>query len=360
MKKRIILQLKKIDRSLRRLNLTLEYNKEVKHIYKNTSAVMDFNHPSINEAKKYWRKYNIRLNPKWNAFCASLNNIHSSKYIPENIFFNYVMPLLNNFSLCPAYNDKNIFDVFMQDIKMPKTIIRCMHGNLHDADYNLLIVKNHSKILPVREIDCFIKPAIDSGSGKNIRKGKIKDGKIYIDGKLQDINELIFFYAGEFIIQECLHQSSILSDIYPYSINCIRSMSLRYQDEIIIMSNLLKFGNNKNFIDNTGAGGVVCGINKHGNLTEFGYDSKFNKIFAHPLTRKPFKNIALPDFCDLERTIVQCHERLPHFNLVGWDFGVDEFNKYVMIEHNLLYPGLNYHQVFNGPIFEKYLEEIII
>ncbi|MCJ7773004.1 MAG: hypothetical protein MUP22_07715 [Desulfobacterales bacterium] len=221
MKNIIILELKKIDRFLRRLNLTLEYNKEVRRIYKNTSAVMDFNHPSIKEAKKYWRKYNIRLNPKWNAFCASLNNIHGSKYIPENIFFNYVMPLLNNFSLRPAYN-------------------------------------------------------------------------------------------------------------------------------------------NKNYIDNTEAGGVVCGIDKHGNVTEFCYDSKFNKIFAHSFTLKPFKNIALPNFCDLEKIIVQCHERLPHFNLVGWDFGVDEFNEYFEIEHSLLYPGLNYHQVFNGPIFEKYLDEIFI
>lgn len=360
MKKRIILELKKIDRSLRRLNLTLEYNKEVKHIYENTSAVLDLNHPSINEAKKYWRKYNIRLNPKWNAFCLSLNNIYSSKYIPENIFFNYIMPSLNNFRLAPAYNDKNMYDIFMQGIKMPKTILRCMHGNLHDADYNLLNIKNYSTSLPDKEVDCFLKPTIDSGSGKNIRKCKIKDGEIYIDGSLQDINELKCSYTGEFIIQEGIDQSLILSDIYPYSINCIRSMSLRYKDKIIIMSNLLKFGNNKNYIDNTGAGGVVCGIDHHGNVPKFGYDNKFNKIFEHPFTRRQFKNIVLPNFCNLEKIIVQCHELLPHFNLVGWDFGVDKFNNYVMIEHNLLYPGLNYHQVINGPIFEKYLDEILI
>jgi hypothetical protein len=358
LKKRIIQELKKIYRSLRRWNLTLECNKQENIIYKSTFAVLDLNHPSINEAKKYWQKYNIRLNPKWNAFCASLNNIHSSKYIPENIFFNYIMPSLNNNDLARAYNDKNMYDIFMQGIKMPKTVLRCMHGNLYDADYNLLNIKNYSESLPDNETDYFIKPTIDSGSGKNIRKCKIRNGEIYIDGNLQDINELKSSYAGEFIIQENIGQSLILSDIYSYSVNCIRSMSLRYKDKIIIMSNLLKFGNNKNYVDNTGTGGVVCGVDHRGNVTEFAYDNKFNKIFEHPFTRKSFKNIVLPNYCNLEKIIVSCHEKLSHFNLVGWDFGLDNLNQYVLIEYNLLGPGLNYHQVVNGPIFEKYLDEI--
>jgi hypothetical protein len=359
LKKIIILAYKKIDRYLRRWNSILEYNKQVNLIYKSTSVVLDLNHPSINEARKYWRKYNIRLNPKWHAFCASLNNIHSSKYIPENIFFNYITPSLNNNNMAWAYNDKNMYDVFMQGITMPKTVLRCMHGNLHDADYNLLDIGNYSNSLPDKEVDCFIKPTIDSGSGKNIKKCKIRDGKIFIDEILQDINKLRSSYKGEFIIQEGMDQSLILSDIYPYSVNCIRSLSLRYENKIVVLSNLLKFGNNRHYVDNTGTGGVVCGVDKDGHVTEFGYDDKFNKILEHPFTRKPFKNITLPKFSDLETIVRQCHKRLPHFDLVAWDFGVDKFNKYVLIEYNLLFPGLNYHQVINGPIFEKYLDGIM-
>jgi hypothetical protein len=359
LKKRIILAYKKIDRFLRRWNTKLKCNKEENLVYKNTSAVVDLNNPSINEARKYWRKYNIRLNPKWHAFCASLNNIHSSKYIPEDIFFNHIMPSLNNNNLTRAYSDKNMYDVFMQGITMPKTVLRCMHGSLHDADYNLLNIENYSKSLPDKEVGCFIKPTIDSGQGKNIKKCKIRDGKIFVDEVLQDINKLKSSYAGDFIIQEGIDQPLILSNIYPYSVNSIRSMSLRYESNIIVMSNLLKFGGNKNYVDNTGVGGVVCGVDGNGNVVEFGYDNKFNKLFEHPFTCKPFKNIVLPDICDLEKTIIKCHERLPHFDLVAWDFGVDKFNKYVLIEYNLSSPGLNCHQVINGPIFEKYLDGIM-
>lgn len=354
----IILSPKKIYRSLRRWKRTLECKKRVNTIYKNASAVLDFNHPSINEAKKYWQKYNIRLNPKWNAFCASLNNIHSSKYIPENIFFNYIMPSLNNHNLARAYSDKNMYDVFMQGIKMPKTILRCMHGNLYDADYNLLDIKNYSNSLPHKEVECFIKPTIDSGLGKNIKKCKIKDGKIFAAEVALDINNLKSTYNGDFIIQEGMDQLSILSDIYPYSINHLRSISLRYENKIVVLSNHLNFGNNQNYISNTWDG-VVCGIDKNGNGAEFGYDEKFNKIFEHPFTHKRFKNIAFQNFSELEKIIIQCHKRLLHFNLVAWDFGVNNLNQYILIEYNLFFPVLNDHQVIDGPIFEKYLDGIM-
>ena len=360
MKKRIILELKKIDRSLRRWNTTLERNKEVKRIYKSTSAVLDLKHPSINEAKKYWRKYNIRLNPKWNAFCASLNTIHSSKYIPENIFINYIMPSLNNLNLARAYADKNMFDFIMQGIKMPKTVLRCMHGKLYNTDYNLLNIGDCPKSLSDKESNCFIKPSIYSGEGKNIKKCKIRDGKIFIDDILQNINKLISLYKGDFIIQEGINQSSILSDIYPHSVNFIRSISLRYEDKIVILpTHQLNFANNRNYAFYTVKGAVSCGVDQDGNMNDFGYDHKFNKIFEHPLTRKPFRNIALPNFLDLEKIIVQGHKRLPHFNLVAWDFGLDNLNQYVMIEYNLLIPAINDHQVIDGPIFEKYLDGIL-
>ncbi len=301
MKKRIILAYKKIDRFLRRWNATLACNKEVNLAYKNTSTVPDLNHPSIKEAKIYWRKYNIKLNPKWHAFYASLNDIHSSRYIPQNIFYNYIMPSLNNNYLAEAYNDKNMYDVFMKGIKMPKTMLRCMHGKFHDADYNLINSSNYSYILPDKEIDCFIKPSIYSCGGRNIRKCKIRDGKIFIDEVLQDINKLKSLYKRDFIIQEGINQSSILSDIYPYSLNTIRSLSLRYEDKIVIVSNELNFGNNQNYVSNTSAGGVFCGVDKNGNVAKFGYDNNFKRIFEHPFTHRPLKNISLPDIGDLEK-----------------------------------------------------------
>jgi hypothetical protein len=358
--------LKRIDHALTRWNRRVinwyriqHCDRAINSIIKSTSIVLDLNHPSVNEAKNYWRKYNIKLNPKWHTFFASLNNKYSSKYIPEDIFFNYIIPLLNNVDLADAYVDKNSYDVFMKGIRMPKTVLRCMHGNLYNDSYALLTHENYINSLPSEEVECFIKPALDSGQGKNIKKGKISNRKVFIDDISQDINNLVSSYQGEFIIQEGIKQSVTLSDIYPYSVNSIRPMSLRHKDKIEVLSSELKFGSNKNYVSNTKAGGVMCGVDENGNLTDFGYDKKYNKMFEHPFTHKPFKNITIPNFSELKKLIVQCHARLPHFNLIAWDFGLDNNNHYTLIEYNLLLPGLNPHQVFHGPIFEKYLDEIL-
>ena len=358
--------LKKISHSLSRWSraaikgyLTRSCDRNLNSIMKNGSIVLDLHHPSANEAKKYWGKYNIKLNSRWHLFYAFLNNTHSSKYIPEDIFYHYIIPSLNNLDLAQAYTDKNSYDIFMKGMRMPKTVLRCMHGNLYDESYTLLTNENYIQRLPPEEAECFIKPALDSGRGKNIKKCSIRNGKILIDDIVQDINNLITLYQGEFIIQEGIEQSLILSDIYPYSANSIRPLSLRHKDKILVLSWLLRFGNNKNYVSNTGAGGVTCGLDENGNLTEFGYDKKFNKMFEHPFTHKPFKNITLPNFSELKKMINQCHERLPHFNFVAWDFGLDNNNNYTLIEYNILLPGLNPHQVFHGPIFEKYLDEIL-
>ena len=187
----------------------------------------------------------------------------------------------------------------------------------------------------------------------------MSNGKIVINDIVQDINKLISFYQGEFIIQEGIEQATVLSDIYPYSVNSIRPLSLRHKGTIGVLSHLLLFGGNKNYVSNTGVGGVVCGIDERGTLTEFAFDKKFNKMFEHPLTHKRFKNITLPNFSELKKLIIQCHERLPHFNFIAWDFALDKSNHYTLIEYNLLLPGLHTHQVFFGPIFEKYLDEIL-
>ena len=101
--------LKRIDHSLTRWNMTVKRwlwikrcDRAINSILKSTSIVLDLNHPPVNEAKNYWRKYNIKLNPKWHTFYAFLNNKYSSKYIPEDIFFNYRSPSLNNNDLDSA------------------------------------------------------------------------------------------------------------------------------------------------------------------------------------------------------------------------------------------------------------------
>lgn len=69
------------------------------------------------------------------------------------------------------------------------------------------------------------------------------NGKIFIDDIVQNINNLISPYQGEFIIRKSMDQSVTLSDIYPNSVNTIRPISLRHKGKKVALSYQLLFGN---------------------------------------------------------------------------------------------------------------------
>ena len=64
----------------------------------------------------------------------------------------------------------------------------------------------------------------------------------------------------------------------------------------------------------------------------------------------------LPSIPEVLSTVKELHKRLPYFNLVGWDFGIDKEGRPVMIEWNRA-PDLS--QTAHGPAFGEMTEEIV-
>ena len=53
------------------------------------------------------------------------------------------------------------------------------------------------------------------------------------------------------------------------------------------------------------------------------------------------------------------HAQMPRFRLVSWDFAIDPDGEPVLIEANLHYGELDFHQINNGPIFGEDTEKIL-
>ena len=70
-------------------------------------------------------------------------------------------------------------------------------------------------------------------------------------------------------------------------------------------------------------------------------------------TLKGFKIPAFPEVVELAKEL---HTRLPYFNLIGWDFGIDKTGHPILIEWNRC-PDLS--QTAHGPAFGDMTEEII-
>lgn len=58
----------------------------------------------------------------------------------------------------------------------------------------------------------------------------------------------------------------------------------------------------------------------------------------------------VPGFFEAKRRVLEIHRRFPHFQLVGWDLGIDQNSKPWLYEWNADHPGIIFHQACFGPV----------
>jgi len=346
--------------SLRKWKISFILHREINHILRLNRNKYSFrlDLDLEREIRRLWSGYNKKIHTKWHIFYISINGIKDHRYIPEDIFYNEIESKLNNMDLQAGYDDKNMYSRLFPRVKMPETLIRNIHGRYLDDVYNALDKTNAIKRLNMSRGFYFIKPAIGTCGGTNVSKILLEDGKIYLDEHLVSFHELETRYKQDFIIQKAIQQSKKTGCVYPLSLNTIRIITLRLNNQIEYLSAYFRMGNNGACIDNVCYQGIACGINPDGRLTDTGTDRYYNTIENHPVTNMTFNKICLP-LDNLEAFVKQLHEKLLHFDLISWDVALDEDNTPLLIEMNLKGQGLNYHQIFNGPLFGPYTEEVL-
>jgi len=312
----------------------------------------------IDEINRYWDQYGEKIDLMWHKAYIATTNIKDVKFIPENIFYKKIEPTLNKTSLSRAYSDKNIYDKLFKKFKMPGTIIRNIHGDFYDKNYNKIdlntaisIVLNklrvHKRVV--------IKPSIETGGGKGVA---ILDENDDIDGDF--ISDLLFKYGQDFIIQNYLKQHIFMKKIHSNSLNTIRIMTLRLNGNIYILSSIIRMGNNGSLVDNASAGGLTCGINHEGKLNDFATDHlKYQKYESHPFSDFIFKDSYVPNIDNVFKLTKKAHRELLHFDIVSWDLAIEETGNPYLIEVNLRFQDINFHQRNNGPLLDKYTNKVL-
>lgn len=67
----------------------------------------------------------------------------------------------------------------------------------------------------------------------------------------------------------------------------------------------------------------------------------------------------VPGFFEAKRRVLEIHRRFPHFQLIGWDLGIDQDSKPWVYEWNADHPGIIFHQACFGPVlFESGLRTV--
>ena len=231
--------------------------------------------------------------------------------------------------------DKFYFNIFLERFGIPTPPLYCYikdHQMLYcDARFEIDAKQNVNqqlKQLFSYDMDAFCKPS--SGQlGNGIFVLKVEDSKVFVDGKLFDIEKLIeILLSANYLIQKRIYQHPIMNTLCDSTINSIRMQTVMTKDgKVIPFGAGLRMGRKGSSVDNWAKGGVFVGIDmEKGTLMEMGFlKPKYGtSTKEHPDTHIVFKDFEIPYYKEAERMAVELHKRLYRCHSVGWDIGITE------------------------------------
>ncbi len=234
---------------------------------------------------------------------------------------------LNDEKYSYIFDEKNVFDKKFKDF-MGREII-----DLADIGY-----PEFEKFVEGKE-DFFAKPYIGE-SGKGIEKIHVADYQ-----STEELYQYITDPEKNFgVIEEVIVQHPQVSKIYPYSLNCLRVVTLVNNGEAHILYSVFKMGNNGKFVDNLENGGLACHFDlDKGMITGQGHTSALINYDAHPSTGIPFVGYELPYMDEVKEMVKKAAMVIPEFRYVGWDVCITP-NGPAIVEGND-YPAYDFPQL---------------
>jgi len=163
----------------------------------------------------------------------------------------------------------------------------------------------------------------------------------------------------DYLAENYIIQHSFFNDIFSDSVNTLRILTIKKNNDIEILNIILKVGqkSTKN-IDNIGQGGICINVNLETGYLGKGYtfyEYGHNEFIHHPDTGFNFYNKTIPFFKEAKEQAIKAHKLFSKFTIIGWDIAITE-NGPIMIEGNRI-PDLSLHQI-HFPLKKKLIDFI--
>ena len=314
--------------------------------------------------QKWGRIFKNEINTGWLNWYIKKTGIQSPDFVPENVFYTVIEPIINNSRFTVSYSDKNFYDLVYPKGLFPETLIRNIDGFYYDGNYKPLDLSNDEILLDTLAgaASVFVKPATEAGGGRQVDLFVI-NGRKYLNkaGEELKLKFLDNVYKQSFVIQRTLCQHAFQAFFNPTSLNTIRVLTYRspYTNQINILQSVFRIGAKNEFLDNSRAGGYSVGMDSQGKLNKFAIKkdgSKFDKVNDTNLVENDY---IIPFFEELKAAAILIAEKNIHHRMLALDMVIDENNHPRCVEVNNRSNEINFHQLNNGPLFGEFTDEII-
>lgn len=306
------------------------------------------------DIKAYFKKhFNREVPTYWHQYSYSRNGLYSEKYIPISVYSSSIIYCLNNYQFSLAYVDKGFYDTLFPDVNRPQTFVKNVNGLFYDDKNAISKEEAIARCSNLKE--AVIKPTVLGTWGQGVKLFHTDNG--FVPEMNMSVNDLFSRYKKSFIIQSKLEQHPDLARLNPTSVNTLRVMSYRRDNEVIILYAVIRIGRMGKVVDNETAGGIKADIDlQTGRIKGPAFGSPTEKNMPQTDSGAVLDNYLIPSFPEILQFVKDLHFRLPYFRLVGWDISVDTNGNPVMIEWNR---SAELSQVAHGPAFGDYTEEIL-
>ena len=306
------------------------------------------------DIKAYFKKHLGRDVPTyWHQYLYSRNGLYSVKYIPASVYTSSIVFRLNNYHFSLAYVDKGFYDTLFPDVNRPKTFVKNVNGFYYDDKNSISKEEAISRCMNLK--DAVIKPSVLGTWGEGVKLFHTDNG--FIPELNMSVADLFAHYNKSFIVQSKLEQHPDLAKLNPTSVNTIRVMSYRRENEVIILYAVIRIGRMGKVVDNETAGGIKADIDlETGRIKGPAFGNPTEPNMPQTDSGAVLDNYLIPSFPQVLDFVKSLHLRLPYFRLIGWDISVDTNGMPILIEWNR---KAELSQVAHGPAFGDYTEEIL-
>lgn len=304
----------------------------------------------IGEVYKVWEPYvgkNVDL--RWHKMYMSYEGIFDKYYIPELYFQTIIIPVLNPNKISKHFSNKILINNLFKDLSNDQIVLpRIIVANCNKFFYMKDKIVSEEKVL--NEIynagEVVIKPITDTNSGKGVKLLDIKNGIDLLSG--EKIEKILNNYQYNYMIQSKIHQHKSLAKLNSSSVNTIRINTFICNGKVYATPMALRIGRNGKFVDNAHAGGLQVGIDDNGFLRKYAFNEYGEKYDYHPDSQTKFEGYTIPKIKEIRDFAINNHFRIPHIGFIGWDFTVDINENIVLVEANIICPGIRFPQYCNG------------
>lgn len=310
---------------------------------------------------KKWRKYDKNLKP--NCFRIFSRYVGCTMDImPLEFIASFVEPVLTPINLRAFYGDKNNFGLILPKEYMPTVYLRNIGGYLFDESYKNMSIRQGNVFITnlSHNVDRIIIKPTNSDSGRGVQMfsstGSAFQNK---EGEQLSIDYLNGAYGADWMIQQCVKQSDFCTQFNPTSVNTIRIATYRdINGKVHALSAGFRIGAKGAVIDNAHGGGLFCGVNNDGKLTDYVCDVLGRKHTSFNGVDFKGNEFIIPNWEAIRDFAVNISEHIIHHDLVALDIALDIDNNPTLIEFNVGGFGSWFFLMGGNSVFGEFTDEI--